>query len=301
MLPLTLQTPKEIALELAQRVKALRLDREWTQEELAGRAGIALATYQRFERTGRISLERLLKLAVVLDARRGFHGLFSGPELQSMDDPLRLTPLDRLAYVGSRAVGALAYHPPSDEGEGVVPLELGEVAEQAERIVRGSQEEVLPALFLAGGSPGGARPKVLVGLLHASHRIPSVEYDAFLRVTLELTKDHRQLLEAFRRMAFNVLAHVRDDHTKNFSFLMDRKGQWTLAPAYDLVFSHGISGWHTMAVAGEALNPGVEEILEVGASCGVEGRTAREIVDQVREGVLKVDQDPFLPFYSKRE
>jgi len=42
MLPLTLQTPREIALELARRVKLLRLDREWTQEELANRAGIAL-------------------------------------------------------------------------------------------------------------------------------------------------------------------------------------------------------------------------------------------------------------------
>jgi transcriptional regulator with XRE-family HTH domain len=86
MLPFTLQAPKEIARELAQRVKALRLDREWTQEELSVRAGIALSTYQQFERNGRISLERFLRLAVVLDARRGFEGLFPRPEFRSIEE-----------------------------------------------------------------------------------------------------------------------------------------------------------------------------------------------------------------------
>jgi DNA-binding XRE family transcriptional regulator len=80
MLPLDLQTPRDIARTLARRVKALRLERGWTQQETAERAGLALATYRRFERTGRISLERLLKLAVILDARGGFEHLFApGP------------------------------------------------------------------------------------------------------------------------------------------------------------------------------------------------------------------------------
>jgi serine/threonine-protein kinase HipA len=288
-------------------------------------------------------------------------------------DTVSVTPLDRLAFVGTRAVGALTYRPAWEGEEGPTSIDLGRVAEQAERVVRGSQEAVLPELLLAGGSPGGARPKVLVGfndatgemisgtsslpdgfrhfmvkfgaeadgpemgmveaayarmaaeagitvprtrlfetlegrryfgaerfdrvgvgrlhahtlggLLHASHRIPSVEYDAFLRVTLELTRDYRQQLEAFRRMAFNVFAHVRDDHTKNFSFLLNPEGEWRLAPAYDLVFSHGIAGWHTMAVAGESLNPGQEELLKVGESCGVKRKAALEILDQVREAV----------------
>jgi transcriptional regulator with XRE-family HTH domain len=86
MLPFILQHPREMARDLAQRVKALRLDREWTQEELAARAGIALATYQQFERTGRISLERLLKLAVVLDARQGFEGLFPRAPIDSIEE-----------------------------------------------------------------------------------------------------------------------------------------------------------------------------------------------------------------------
>lgn len=90
MLPTELQSPRDVARTLARRVKRLRLDREWTQEELAARAGMALSTYKRFERTGRISLERLLKLAVVLDARGGFEQLFTRPEVKSLAELERL-------------------------------------------------------------------------------------------------------------------------------------------------------------------------------------------------------------------
>jgi transcriptional regulator with XRE-family HTH domain len=84
MLPIELRTPGEVARLLARRVRALRLDRGWTQQELAERAGLAPATYRRFERTGHVSLERLLKLAVVLDARAGFDQLFVRAPAQSL-------------------------------------------------------------------------------------------------------------------------------------------------------------------------------------------------------------------------
>lgn len=84
MLPTDLQTPRDMARLLARRVKVLRLDLGWTQREVAERAAINLATYRRFERTGQISLERLLKLAVILDARAGFDHLFSRPPARSL-------------------------------------------------------------------------------------------------------------------------------------------------------------------------------------------------------------------------
>ena len=84
MLPIDLQTPAEIARSLADRVRALRLQRGWTQQELAARAGLTLATYRRFERTGRIALERLLRIAAILDARGGFDQLFAPPAAQSL-------------------------------------------------------------------------------------------------------------------------------------------------------------------------------------------------------------------------
>ena len=86
MLPIELQNPRDMARTLAGRAKSLRLERGWTQQEVALRAGLALATYRRFERTGRISLERLLKLAVVLDARAGVEHLFAAGPARSLDE-----------------------------------------------------------------------------------------------------------------------------------------------------------------------------------------------------------------------
>jgi transcriptional regulator with XRE-family HTH domain len=84
MIPIELQTSREISRAIASRVKVLRLNRGWTQQELADRSGIALATYRSFERTGRISLERLLKIATILDARAGFDQLFAPPPARSL-------------------------------------------------------------------------------------------------------------------------------------------------------------------------------------------------------------------------
>jgi transcriptional regulator with XRE-family HTH domain len=84
MLPIELRTPAEVSRLLAGRVRALRLQREWTQQELAERAGLTLATYRRFEHSGRISLERLLRIAVVLDACGGFDQLFAVPPARSL-------------------------------------------------------------------------------------------------------------------------------------------------------------------------------------------------------------------------
>lgn len=86
MLPLALRTVDEIARDLAARVKALRLARNWTQKEVSARAGLKLETYRVFERTGRISLERLIRLARALDMSAGFDQLFPEPEAHSLDE-----------------------------------------------------------------------------------------------------------------------------------------------------------------------------------------------------------------------
>lgn len=86
MLPIELRSTHEVAQMLARRVKARRLERGWTQQEIADRSGIALATYRRFERSGRISVERLLKLAVILDAQAGFDDLFALPPARSLSE-----------------------------------------------------------------------------------------------------------------------------------------------------------------------------------------------------------------------
>ena len=90
MLPFILMSQRDLAQSIAGRVRALRLEREWTQQELAARAGLTLATYRQFERTGRISLERLLKLAVTLDAQDGVAQLFAAGPASSLAEMERL-------------------------------------------------------------------------------------------------------------------------------------------------------------------------------------------------------------------
>ena len=79
--------------------------------------------------------------------------------------PRQVSVLERLAYLGTRTMGSLTYHPPSEP----VPqnqriLDLHEMARASEDVLRGEASEILPRLLRAGGSPGGARPKVLVGV-----------------------------------------------------------------------------------------------------------------------------------------
>lgn len=82
-------------------------------------------------------------------------------------------------------------------------------------------------------------------------------YDQYLRTVLKLKLGAAALMQAWVRCAFNVAAVNCDDHTKNFAFLMDKTGTWTLAPAYDTCFAHNPAEgkWtrmHQMQVAGKS-------------------------------------------------
>ena len=68
----------------------------------------------------------------------------------------------------------------------------------------------------------------------------------------------------YRLAVFNVLAHNRDDHAKNFSFLMDEQGEWKVAPAYDLTFSSGPNGEQSTMVMGQGKTPNIEHLRKLG-------------------------------------
>jgi transcriptional regulator with XRE-family HTH domain len=79
------------AKALATRAKARRLEMNLTQEGLSVRAGIPIATYRRFERTGKISLEGLLHVAYALDTLDDFDAIFNAPRYASLDEALDAT------------------------------------------------------------------------------------------------------------------------------------------------------------------------------------------------------------------
>ena len=83
-----ISSPSDIALQIAARVKARRLELDLTQEGLAARAGVKFATYRRFEQTGEISLRGLLQVGFALNTLSEFDALFAQKQYQSLDDVL---------------------------------------------------------------------------------------------------------------------------------------------------------------------------------------------------------------------
>jgi serine/threonine-protein kinase HipA len=284
----------------------------------------------------------------------------------------QLTPLDRLAIVGENGIGALVYRPQTELEGDDRRLELDEIADQVDEVYQGTAEGHLKRLIVLGGSPAGARPKVMFsmtadgsliddraavargaeqwlvkfaakddpkdigtieyayslmaraagidvpksrlldgkkgpyfairrfdrngpervhvatacGLLEASHRSPSMTYGNLIKLANKLTRDFAQGLKMLRLAAFNALAHNRDDHTKQFSFLMDRQGSWRLAPAYDLTFSSPGTE-HATLVGTEGRNPTRRDVLQAALDGGLDQAQAETVIDEVASTIAR--------------
>lgn len=120
------------------------------------------------------------------------------------------------------------------------------------------------------------------GLLHSNFRQPALDYKDLIKLTLFMTRDMGEVEKIFRLAVFNVISHNRDDHGKNFSYLMNEKGQWSLSPAYDLTYSGGPGGEQSTMVAGEGRNPTQENLLELAMAGSISLKKAKEIIDQSR-------------------
>lgn len=101
---------------------------------------------------------------------------------------------------------------------------------------------------------------------------------------------YRQKEQVFRRLVFNHIAGVTDDHNKNFSFLMNREGEWSLAPAYDVMFSANV--WedpsaiaHALSVAGKNAHLTMDDLLDFGSDFDIVN--PRQIIEEVRSSVSR--------------
>lgn len=122
------------------------------------------------------------------------------------------------------------------------------------------------------------------GLLETSHRLPNLDYNLLMKLTLELTRNYEDIEQLFRLMCFNVFAHNRDDHSKNFSFLYDdNKKEWHLSPAYDLTYSSSFNGEHATTINGEGKNPNLDDILAVAKNIGLNEKSAKNIALDIQE------------------
>lgn len=127
----------------------------------------------------------------------------------------------------------------------------------------------------------------VAGLLHSDHRHPQLDYEIIMKATLYLTRNMEQCEIQFRNAVFNVLSHNRDDHSKNFSFLMDANGTWTVSPAYDLTFSSGPAGEHSTMIMGEGKNPTLEHLLKLATIGNIKQFKALNIIHQVLNATQK--------------
>lgn len=264
--------------------------------------------------------------------------------------PEEVTPLTRLAIVGSSGMGLLSYKPSAMENFAIGNKTYDELSQEASKILNDKKSDSLDELYAAGGSSGGARPKIFTqidgedwivkfrssqdpknmgyveheynlcakecgieipdvklilsnicdgyfavkrfdrnpsmhmisasALLEVSHRIPALDYNTLMQLTLELTKNYAEVEKLYRLMCFNVFAHNRDDHSNNFTYLY-KDGAWTLSPAYDLTYSSSIGGEHATTVNGNGKNPGMEDVLAVADKIGLQKNKARTIAQDI--------------------
>lgn len=112
-------------------------------------------------------------------------------------------------------------------------------------------------------------------------------YEELFGVLRRLGLHYKDFEQLYRRMVFNVIARNHDDHTKNFSFLMDETGQWSFAPAYDLCYSYNPVGrWtnrHQLSLNGKTDDFTRKDLLAVAQSVGI--RNANNIIEEVRASV----------------
>lgn len=280
----------------------------------------------------------------------------------------RIGPLERLAYIGKNAMGALSFEPVAPEGEvSQTHIPVESLAAEVQEVLNGEGGQFLQTLLLVGGSPQGARPKALVfrdpedgafttaatpgfeawlikfpakdehpevcaiEMVYAEclrrcgietpdtqhfnlpnglaafaskrfdrvdgQRVPmqslaaftgadykspgSLDYVNFLRATQMCTNDVREKALAFERAVFNVAFNNRDDHPKNFAYIMSRAGTWHLAPAYDVTFCEGPGGYHQMDVLGEALQVGRGAMLRLAEEAEVSVDTAADVISRM--------------------
>lgn len=120
------------------------------------------------------------------------------------------------------------------------------------------------------------------GLLETSHRIPNLDYNILMQLTMQLTNSYTEIEKLYRLMCFNVFAHNWDDHSKNFTFLY-KDGNWLLSPAYDLTYSNSIGGEHTTTVNGNGVNPSIEDLLAVAKNVRFNPKKASQIAREIQE------------------
>ena len=122
------------------------------------------------------------------------------------------------------------------------------------------------------------------GLMHDNFRLSTLDYGHLMDCAFNLERHVGAYENILRLATFNVFSHNRDDHSKNFSFLMDKQGTWKFAPVYDLTFSSSGHGMHSTSVSGESKQPGTKHLLELANYFKI--KHPERIIQEVRDVLI---------------
>ena len=137
--------------------------------------------------------------------------------------------------------------------------------------------------------------QTLGGIAHFDFNQPSAySYEQAVEVMRRLRLSNKEISQFFRRMVFNVFARNQDDHVKNISFLMDRTGKWSLAPAYDITYAYNPGGmWtgaHQMTINGKQSAIDLQDLFTSGHIMGLRKTDIENIISNVRTSLTQWDK-----------
>lgn len=132
--------------------------------------------------------------------------------------------------------------------------------------------------------------QTLSALGHYDYNTPGeCSYEAYAQYARKLSIGATGIEQIFKRMVFSDLAKNYDDHVKNFAFLMNRQGVWSIAPAYDLCFAY-VPGnrWiskHQMTINGKSIDISENDLIQCGTNMGMNVRKCKSIIEETRKVV----------------
>jgi serine/threonine-protein kinase HipA len=143
---------------------------------------------------------------------------------------------------------------------------------------------------LSGGSK--LHMQSLCALAHFDfNQAGAYSYEQALLTIRQLSLPMSAVEEQFRRMAFNIVARNQDDHVKNIAFLMNRQGEWSLAPAFDVTYSYNPAGpWtatHQMTLNGKRDGYTEDDFAACAKAAGMKRGRARTILEEVQSSVRR--------------
>lgn len=129
------------------------------------------------------------------------------------------------------------------------------------------------------------------GLMHLDISIlKATSYEYLFILTRNVCKSQENIEELFKRMTLNIFCLNFDDHAKNFAYLMDKNGKWSLSPAYDITYSKGLMKSHTTTVCGKDSNITRNDVLKIAKAQGIKTATAIKIIDSCCKIVKTFEQ-----------